>query len=265
MYKNMKKDPRFFQLLAQSFLLFHASYFLGHHFFWEGGVAVLLVGAFIARLFKRPEVANLSFLNTTLSTLILIRSPNLWIWMAIGALAMGAKLLAKERGRHIFNPSNFAIVIALFLFSDVWVDPGLWAQDYGLILFCLVVGLGINSMAHVLVASVTFLFFTFLFEVARSLGLGDPLDITFHNLRNGGLFVFTFFTLTDPKTAPKSWPAQFLYGVLISAFSFSLKYSLFIRGSWFYALFIANMLTPLIYQQHPYLKEDLWKKRFSLS
>lgn len=265
MFKNLNKnDPRLYQLLAQGFLLFHASFFLGHDFLWEGGVAVLLTGALLARIFRRPELANLSFINTTLSTLILVRSHNLWLWMLIGVLAMGAKLLAKERGKHFFNPSNFALVITLCLFQDIWVDPGLWAQDHFLITFCLLAGLGINIMARVAVASLTFIGFTVLFEVSRSLGLGDPLTVTFHNLQNGGLFVFTFFTLTDPKTSPKTWMAQFLYGALISALSFSLRYSLFIRGPWFYALFATNLLTPILLNQFPQLKEDLWKKRFSL-
>ncbi len=259
----MRSDPRFFQLIAQSFIITYASLFLEHSFSWMGAAALFLSGVFFSRLIARPDLLNFSFFNTTLSAMILIRCENLWPWMAMGVFTMIAKLLAKKRGHHIFNPSNFALVLGLILFSDsVWIDPGLWAQDGLMIVFCLVMGVFVTAKAKVLGASLTFLLFIILFEVVRALGLGDPISIPLHNLQNGGLFIFSFFTLSDPKTAPRTLALQMIYAIFISALSFSLSYALFVRGPWFYSLFLVNMIMPqflnLFKRDQP--SEYLWKR-----
>ena len=46
-----------------------------------------------------------------------------WIYAATGAVAMASKYLIKFRGRHIFNPSNFALVLTFVILGSTRVEP----------------------------------------------------------------------------------------------------------------------------------------------
>ena len=46
---------------------------------------------------------------------ILLRSPEYWPYALCGAIAITSKYAIRVRGRHIWNPSNFAICAMLLL------------------------------------------------------------------------------------------------------------------------------------------------------
>ena len=52
-------------------------------------------------------------LITGLSLSLLLRSHDSALWAAAGVAAIGSKYLIRVRGRHVFNPACFAIVLAL--------------------------------------------------------------------------------------------------------------------------------------------------------
>ena len=55
----------------------------------------------------------LSALSTGLSASLLLRTFNPLLWMAGCVLAIGSKMLFRVNGKHLFNPSAFAIVVLL--------------------------------------------------------------------------------------------------------------------------------------------------------
>src|SRR5207245_11423039 len=58
----------------------------------------------------------------------------IWIFVGVGALGMATKYLIRWRGRHIFNPSNVALVIAFVALGPTrtepldlfWIPMGTW-------------------------------------------------------------------------------------------------------------------------------------------
>lgn len=263
-------DPRIFHFIIQSVILIWAHLDGLFTQSWQAVILVILssqilgIGLFqiinLSFNTKSSIAHGLSALNTLMSLLILLRLNHLGLWVVAALLANFSKVVFRLKGQHFFNPSNFAIVCLLVFFSDyTWVSPGTWSYHYGIILFSLMAGILITKRVGVLVMVLSFLGNYCALHFARSFGLGDPLSIAWQHLGNGSLLIFTFFTLSDPKTAPKDIFVQFLFGLLVALISFILEFSLFIRGSWFYALFIVNLLSPLlkiIYHPRKLLQEN---------
>ena len=66
------------------------------------------------------------------------------------------------------------------------------------------------------------------------------------SLLSGGFIFGAIFMATDPVTAPKTVPAQWLYGTLIGLITVVIRsFSLFTEGMMF-AILIVNALTPLM-------------------
>ena len=65
-------------------------------------------------------------LITGLSLALLLRGDALWVPAAAAAFAIGSKFLIRVRGKHLFNPAAFAIIILLQT-GHAWVSPGQWA------------------------------------------------------------------------------------------------------------------------------------------
>src|SRR6476469_4492439 len=63
-----------------------------------------------------------------LSLSLLMRS-NSFLLMALAAfVAVSSKFLVRWKGKHIFNPTNFAIVVMLVATPRVWVSGGQWGS-----------------------------------------------------------------------------------------------------------------------------------------
>ena len=65
---------------------------------------------------KWPNVASAYI--SGISVGILLRSPALWPYALCAAIAITSKYVVRVNNRHIFNPSNFAICVILFLASE---------------------------------------------------------------------------------------------------------------------------------------------------
>ena len=46
-----------------------------------------------------------------------------WIYCATAAIALLSKYVIRSRGRHIFNPSNFGLVICFWVLGSAGVEP----------------------------------------------------------------------------------------------------------------------------------------------
>jgi len=237
-------DGRWWQILIQATILFVAA--ITGAFSHEILVYIaLFMGAIFYSKLAWGRV-SLSILNTLLSLLILMRIELWWAWLVVGPLALCSKHFRPLGSAHVFNPSNFAIVVLLLCFPQItWIQPGAWARSGGLIIFAVITGLLLTWKVRTISGVLTFLFTYAGLHYARAIGLGDPLSIPTHNLINGSLFIFSFFAFSDPKTSPKNVGQQIIYATVVALLSFALEFSLFIRGPWFYALFFANLLSPL--------------------
>ena len=186
-------------------------------------------------------------LISALSLCLLFRAGEIWFFPLAAIIAISSKFLIRYEGKHLFNPSNIAIVALLLLFPQyVWVSPGQWGADL-LLVFALIC-LAFLALFRVHKRDVVLFFISSYAALVliRALWLGDPLDIPAHQLQNGALLVFTFFMMSDPKTTPDHIFGRLIFALSIAAIGFIMHYQFQVREGLFYALALVCMITPLI-------------------
>ena len=148
-------------------------------------------------------------------------------------LAMLSKYVLRPGGRHLYNPSNLALVGTLIWFGPGYVYPQyLWWGPLDppviLALVVIVVGgiwvlrpLGLLPMAAAFVVA-----FWCLVGALAALGLcfvaiwnPEPVcgpDYWFALALSPELLVFVLFMMSDPKTAPQTADGRILYGLAVA-------------------------------------------------
>jgi Na+-transporting NADH:ubiquinone oxidoreductase subunit NqrB len=186
-------------------------------------------------------------LITGFSLALLLRSNEPGIWMTAGGLAMASKFLLRVNGKHIFNPACAAIVALLLLAPDAaWVSPGQWGHQVwlGFLLTCLA-GLVLSGAGR----GGTALGFLGCYGgllLLRALILGDPLAIPLHQMQAGGLLIFAFFMVTDPRSTPDSALGRGVFVVAVAALAYKFQFDWQMREGLFFALACIAPLTPLL-------------------
>jgi enediyne biosynthesis protein E5 len=242
-------DPRLYQILSLSGLLVYGLLFLDLEVRLDR--AVVILGTVLAtqyvctRLWRLPAYDPRSALISGLSLCLLLRT-NLAAVAVVGAvLAVAGKFVVRWRGKHLFNPTNFAIV-ALLLTGQAWVSPGQWgsAAFFGFLLACLG-GLVVNRAARSDV-TVAFLLAYGGLVVARSLWLGEPMAIPLHRLQNGALLIFAFFMISDPRTTPDSRAGRVLFAGLVALGAAYVQFRLFRTNGLLWSLAVFSLLVPVL-------------------
>lgn len=197
---------------------------------------------------------------TGLSLCLLLRTNSLVLCAVAAVLATCSKPLITYRGRHLFNPTNIAIVILLMGSQHVWVSPGQWGHDLLLIILFGGLGLVVTVKSARLDTAGYFMACYAGLIFIRALYLGDPWPIAVHQLQDGALLLFAFFMITDPKTTPAHTTARMLYAAAIALTAYGFKFELHQSAGQFYALALVCALVPLLnrlysapvfYWQHP--------------
>jgi Na+-transporting NADH:ubiquinone oxidoreductase subunit NqrB len=178
-----------------------------------------------------------------LSLLLRVDQP---LTMAIAAgAAISAKFLIQWQGKHLFNPANFGIVVALCLTQDAWVSPGQWGASLWLVgVFLMAGGLVLKQVGR-WDTTVAFLGFYLGLEALRNLYLGWTWDVWAHRMMNGSLILFALFMITDPRTIPNSRVGRVMWSLLIATLAFVLRNLFFVNTAVIWALFLVAPLTPL--------------------
>jgi len=150
------------------------------------------------------------------------------------------------RGKHVFNPTNFALVVVMLVAHGVWVSPGQWGS--GIVFAFLLAsagGLVVNRAAR---ADVTLAFLAFYASllVVRSLWLGEPLAIPVNRLENGALVLFSFFMISDPRTTPDSRRGRVLFAALVALGAYTVQFWLFRTNGLLWSLAVCSLVVPLI-------------------
>jgi Na+-transporting NADH:ubiquinone oxidoreductase subunit NqrB len=141
-------------------------------------VATLITQIVATRWLGLPKLDLRSPLITGLSLSLLLRGDALWVQALAGILAIGSKFVFRVRGKHLFNPAAFAILVML-LSGHAWVSPGQWGHSA--ILIGAIVSLGIlvlQRAARLDVAAAFILAFGGLLFL-RAAWLGDGARVLF--------------------------------------------------------------------------------------
>src|SRR5438477_6367339 len=152
----------------------------------------------------RGRVANVaSAYITGISLALLIKPQANMLWpFALGAfLAIASKYVLTYRGRHLWNPSNFAIALLLLLASSsVAVLSHQWGNDLGTNLVIWAFGLVIAWRARVLHVTLTYVACFLAFATLRHVIVGGPLLAEMAPITGPMYQLFVFFMVTDPRT-----------------------------------------------------------------
>lgn len=244
-----KLDPRLYQISILFALLIYGIGWL--EFDISVGRVALMVGVALAtqyactKIWKLPFFDPKSALISSLSLALLLRTNSLWI-VALGAfVAIASKFVVRWNGKHLFNPTNGAIV-AILLLGQGWVSPGQWGSVafFGFLMACLG-GLVVNRASR---SDVTYAFIVSYLALVfwRSWHVGEPMTIPIHRLENGGLLLFTFFMISDPKTTPNSRMGRVIFAELVAATAYFIQFKLFRTNGVMWALAIFALTTPII-------------------
>jgi Na+-translocating ferredoxin:NAD+ oxidoreductase RnfD subunit len=121
--------------------------------------------------------------------------------------------------KHLFNPSNFALIVGLLLFYN---QAHLLSNQLGdnllLSMVASVLALSMLVRAKRWVISLSFILFYLLLQYL--LVVGYDLSVTFESIYlrfySITFILFIYFMLSDPMTTPSRWQEQLLFTFLIA-------------------------------------------------
>ncbi|HZM18116.1 MAG TPA: hypothetical protein VFB87_01760, partial [Gaiellaceae bacterium] len=153
-----------------------------------------------------------------------------WIFAGTAAISLLSKYVIKFRGSHVFNPSNFGLVLCFLLLGpehadplDFWWGPMSVALAVALVIIT-VGGLSILSRLKLLEIAVGF-WLAFAGGLAVLAASGHEMTARWHLGPITGwefwralvfspeILVFLFFMITDPRTIPRTGPGRRAYAI----------------------------------------------------
>ena len=154
----------------------------------------LLYGAF-------ANVASAYITGISLALLIKPRADLLWPFALGGFLAIASKYVLRYRGRHLWNPSNFAISVLLLVApASVAILSRQWGNDLATnaVIWCF--GLLIVSRVRMLHVTLSYVACFVALAALRHWIVGGPLLAEIAPITGPMYQLFIFFMITDPKT-----------------------------------------------------------------
>jgi len=213
-------------------------------------LACLVTGALIefgVSFFKdRTILWPASGLLTGNSTAFILRVPGtihgqwwskhgIFIFIGVVAFGMATKYLIRWRGRHIFNPSNIALVLAFIVLGPTRTEPlDLWWIPMGpwmIVTYAILVIGGLLIAWELRLVGLVLGFMT-AFALLTALALAPVPDhcmvASWHVSPMCGrelwqilvtspeILIFALFMVPDPRTVPDGPIARFVFGVLVA-------------------------------------------------
>jgi Na+-translocating ferredoxin:NAD+ oxidoreductase RnfD subunit len=182
------------------------------------------------RLLKREWTFPLSAAISGLSLAILVNySHGLWLPLVPPFLAIASKYLLTVDGRHVYNPSLFGLVLAIWL-SDEMISPApayQWGGYPAVAIFIITAAIlmfALKIRRAPLIASFL-IFYTINLAIRAWLTRWHvpPETLFFGTLSSPAFYLFAFFMITDPATSPKSARGQIAMSFGICAADLALQ------------------------------------------
>jgi len=199
-------------------------------------VVELGLNAFRKKLVHIPEAALITAL---IITGVLATSTPLQVILLVTLLALLAKHFIRYKSRHIFNPANFGILIAVFALNqniEWWIASN--------VIIIILFGLFIMYKLRQIWQPITFLVAYFILFFITS----PAVDIQF--IKSGltadfSVYFFAFVMLPEPQTAPWTTSGK-IVGAMLAALIAVVAGLIGIRAPLIVALAVVNIFTPII-------------------
>src|SRR5258705_10919661 len=168
----------------------------------------------------RGRLANVSSAYITGISLALLIKPQaniLWPF-ALGAfLAIASKYVLTCRGRHLWNPSNFAIAFLVLVAADsVAILSHQWGNDLRINLVIWAFGLAVASRARVLHVTLTYVVCFTVLALLRNAIVGGPVLAELAPITGPMYQLFVFFMVTDPRTTVSTKRGRIIVVALVA-------------------------------------------------
>ena len=200
----------------------------------------------LTHLTRAPPTGYRSLLISSLGLSLLLRTDLPWIPVLAAFAAIASKFAIRFRGKHVFNPTNFGLAVAMLVTPRAWCSPSQWGDNAALIAWIAMLGLAVAHRAFRSDISLAFLGSWLLLKAGRVIYLGQKLPVLVHQLSAGSLILFAFFMISDPKTTPDSRAGRVLYAAMVAGFAFYLQHGLWKQNPLIWSLFLLSPLVPLI-------------------
>jgi len=245
----MPRDPRWFQIAVLSGLFLYGRTFLDFDVSWTRAGLILACALGTQWAFQHARGERFepkSALISALSLCLLLRTNFAAVAALIACATIASKFVIRIRGKHLFNPTNFGLVLALALGLPAWISPGQWGHVafFGF----LMASLGTVVVTRAARADVTFGFLLLyaLIVFGRAAWLGQPLANPLHQFQSGGLLLFSFFMISDPRTTPDSRAGRLVFAAIVAAGAAFVPFVLYRTNGLLWSLALLSPLVPLI-------------------
>jgi enediyne biosynthesis protein E5 len=248
--KIQQADIRLFQLFIMGSLLSVGAFYIDFSIKIEQVLLTLLSGLLtqflFIKIYQLKDVGYFSVLITCMGLSLLLRSSYLWVHPLICFLAISTKFLLRYKGKHVFNPAMFGVIVGVNGLPATWISPGQWGHELAIVFWLLAAGLFVTSRAKTHIITISFLSFYMGLLAIRVLYMGYQFPVWLHQLENGSLILFAFFMITDPKTSPDHPTARIIHTFIVALIAFIWQYYFYWNSNLIYALFLSFPLVPLL-------------------
>ena len=243
------------QNLNLLFLLIVGSSVSNIHLSWVNIMLILVFTLFIEHLFlffNREREFHLSYsaISTAIGVIVLMYSAELWIYFVVIALGLFQKHFLTIHKKHLFNPSNFSLIMALLLFyNDAHMVLGQLGDELWLSVVVFVVAGVMLIRVDRWIISLAFILFYVALQYLLVLSY-DPV-MTFQDIYlrfySVTFMLFIYFMLTDPPVTPSKWQLQILFAFLVALLPVLLDrlYGFRVQHL-FMSVFFFSMFVPLL-------------------
>jgi enediyne biosynthesis protein E5 len=252
-------DARYFQMAFQLIFLSYGILFLQWKAEWVEyslyiGTGLLMQWAAdsittkkIISPFRWQSGGWKSALVSCFSLCLLLKTNQWYICVLAAVLTVLSKYIFRYKCKHIFNPSAFGIAATVLFTKQAWLSPAQWGS--GAVIFFAVCCLGLIVVTRVQKLDITLAFiitFAGLLFARQIIYLNWSFDFFVQSISTGSLLLFSFFMISDPKTAPNHSAARIVWAVLIAAISFYLSAFKWMNSTPIYVLVFAAPFVPLL-------------------
>lgn len=192
---------------------------------FEAGLGLLVRG-------RVPHLASAYI--SGISVGILIRSPEWWPYFVVSAIAITSKYVLRWRGRHLWNPSNFAIVAILLLAPENTAILSIqWGNNLWPMLVIWILGAAILYRVRRFHISLTYAISFLVLACVRSVVTGDPYLAEVAPITGPMYQLFIFFMVTDPRTTVATKKGQMIVAFLVALLEMVLRMAEVVNAPFF--------------------------------
>ena len=255
-------DPRDYQLMVLTTMLAYGLFWLRFDLnkAWIAGIigSALATQYVATRLWKLRCFEWKSAAISGLSLAILMRSNSLTLSVGLACLAILSKFIFRWKGKHLFNPTNFALDLGVLATGQVWITPNQWGNGAILAFFIACMGSFVVERAARSDVSFSFLVTYSAAILMHAAWIGEPFLTAVKRLQTGSLLVFIFFMISDPKTTPDARSGRIVFGALVALVGIYLQISQGVQAGLLVTLAFASLTVPAMDRIFPGKKYQ-WK------